>query len=133
MESLGISVFDTEGNLKDMPSVIAEMEKGLKGMTAQQEAATLQTIFGADASSAWSILIGEGSDKLGVFSKELANSEGVASEMHNTMEDNLAGSFRGLKSVTEGAMLSFYKLGNGPMKDMVDRITNLVRKFNDLS
>src|SRR5699024_9304651 len=68
MEELGIDVFDAEGNMKSMPDIIGQLENGLDGMTAQQRAAALETMFGADAMSAWSVLVNEGSDNIGDFS-----------------------------------------------------------------
>src|SRR5699024_7445125 len=109
MKKLGINVFDAEGNMKSMPEVVQSLEKGLDGMSAKQRAATLETIFGSDAMSSWSVLINEGSDNLSKFSGELANSEGAASHMSDVMEDNLAGSMRSLSSAVEGIMISFYE------------------------
>src|SRR5699024_3672870 len=77
MKELGIEVFDAEGNMKSMPEVVKQLENGLDGMTAQQKAAALETLFGADAMSAWSILVDEGSESLGEFSGELSGSEGA--------------------------------------------------------
>src|SRR5690625_7918032 len=51
MEELGINVFDAEGNMKSLPDVVKQLEKGLKGMSGQQRSAALETIFGADAMS----------------------------------------------------------------------------------
>lgn len=133
MDELGIEVFDAEGNMKSMPEVVKELEDGLEGMSSQQQAAALETLFGADAMSAWSILVGEGSDELGAFSKELQNSEGTADDMAATMEDNLAGSFRELMSALEGLSIEFYELGEGPLRTLVDKITDAVRWFTGLS
>src|SRR5699024_1930506 len=107
MKELGIEVFDAEGNMKSMPEVVKQLENGLDGMTAQQKAAALETLFGADAMSAWSILVDEGSESLGEFSGELSGSEGAAAEMAAIMEDNLAGSMRTLMLALEGLSISF--------------------------
>ena len=133
MNDLGIEVFDAEGNMKSMPEVIGQLENGLDGMSSQQKSATLETLFGADAMSAWSVLVNEGADELGNFSSELANSEGTAGEMADVMEDNLAGSMRSLKSALEGVAISFSELGEGPIRSMIDWLTDMVRKFDNLS
>src|SRR5690625_6045302 len=74
---------------------------------------------------AWSVLVGSGSDELGKFSDVLSGSEGAAGDMAETMEDNLAGSFRSLRSALEGVMIEFYELGDGPIKDLIDWVTKL--------
>src|SRR5699024_12729637 len=57
MKELGIEVFDAEGKMKSMPEVVKQLENGLDGMTAQQKAAALETLFVADAMISWSILV----------------------------------------------------------------------------
>src|SRR5690625_3214803 len=81
---------------------------------------------------AWSVLVGSGSDELGKFSDVLSGSEGAAGDMAETMEDNLAGSFRSLRSALEGVMIEFYELGDGPIKNLIDWVTKLVRSITEL-
>src|SRR5699024_3503480 len=59
--------------------------------------------------------------------------EGAAAEMAAIMEDNLAGSMRTLMSALEGLSISFYEMEEGPMRALVERITDLVNWFTDLS
>lgn len=133
MSELGISVFDTNGEMKDLPSVIGELENGLQGMSKQQKLATLSTLFGAQAVSAWSILVDEGSGALGELSGELQNSQGYAQEFADIAEDSLAGSMRNLMAALEGLAISFSELGEGPIRSLVDKITDLIHWFTDLS
>ncbi|WP_260851761.1 phage tail tape measure protein, partial [Bacillus pumilus] len=39
IDKLGFAFFDAAGDMKSMPEVVAEMEKGMKGMTKEQQAA----------------------------------------------------------------------------------------------
>src|SRR5699024_4221967 len=133
MNELGIEIFDSNGEMKDMPGILSELESGLDGMGTEQKAAALETLFGADAMSAWSVLVNEGADELGDFSEVLADSEGAAGEMADVMEDNLAGSFRELKSALEGIAIEFSELGEGPLRTLVDKLTELARSFSGLS
>lgn len=133
MDELGLEVFDANGEMKDMPEVIGELENGLDGMSSQQKQAALETLFGANAMSAWSILVDEGKEGLSEFSDELKNSEGAASEMSDTMEDNVSGSFRSLKSAIEGLQLSFYELGSGPLQTLIEKFTGLIRWIDNTS
>ncbi|MDT2304978.1 phage tail tape measure protein [Paenibacillus larvae] len=45
MKATGISFFDAQGKMKSMPDLIAEIEKGTRGMTDQQKSATLSAIW----------------------------------------------------------------------------------------
>ncbi|OMI07709.1 phage tail tape measure protein [Bacillus paralicheniformis] len=98
MKELGLEFFDAEGNMKSMPEVIAELERGTAGMTKEQKAATLTTLFGAEAYKHWSTLLSKGSDELGKNSKALENADGTAKKMADTMSDNLQGKTKELMS-----------------------------------
>lgn len=129
MNKLGVEVFDANGQMKSMPEVLGQLENGLEGMSDQQKLATLETIFGAEAVAGWSALIDAGSGTLGEFSHELENSQGAASDMSDMMEDNLMGSFRSAKSALEGLALSFYEMGEGPIRSLVDWLAEVIRSF----
>src|SRR5690625_5953675 len=94
MNELGIEIFDANGEMKSMPEIAGELENGLKGMGTEQKSAALETLFGADAMSAWSILIAEGEEGIGAFSDSIVDSKGAAGDMAAETEDNLAGSTR---------------------------------------
>ncbi|MEC1088798.1 phage tail tape measure protein, partial [Bacillus paralicheniformis] len=81
IDRLGFEFFDAAGNMKSMPEVIAEMEKGMKGMTKEQQAATLKTIVGAEAYKHWAVLLQKGSKALGENTKKLKESDGAAKKM----------------------------------------------------
>lgn len=107
MNALGISFFDANENMKSLPEVIAELEKGTNGLTMKQKSAALTTIFGAEAYKHWAILLESGSDQLRTMTNELQTADGTAQKMAKTMSDNLAGSFNLLKSSVESAQIKF--------------------------
>lgn len=123
MKELGIEVFDANGQMKDLPGVIAEFEKGLEGMTAQQRAAAITTIFGTEAMSGWTALIDNGSEALAEYTTELENAEGAAAEMAATMMDNLQGDLILTKSALEGIGIEIYE-------SIVDPLRASVQWFN---
>ncbi|MDT2266372.1 phage tail tape measure protein [Paenibacillus larvae] len=49
MKKTGMEFFDAQGKMKSMPELVAEIEKGIKGMTEQQRSAALSILFGAEA------------------------------------------------------------------------------------
>ncbi|MEV2287472.1 phage tail tape measure protein, partial [Paenibacillus larvae] len=64
MKKTGMEFFDAQGKMKSMPELVAEIEKGTKGMTEQQRSAALSILFGAEAYKHWAILLDTGSGKL---------------------------------------------------------------------
>ncbi|ARF70325.1 phage tail tape measure protein [Paenibacillus larvae subsp. pulvifaciens] len=126
MKKTGMEFFDAEGKMKSMPELVAEIEKGTKGMTEQQRSAALSILFGAEAYKHWAILLDTGSGKLKDMTKNLQNCDGTAEQMSKTMIDNLYGSIEIFKSgVSEVAI----KLGNHfipSIRKGVDALTKFV-------
>src|SRR5690625_6248187 len=71
IEELGINVFDSEGNMKNLDAVVGELNKGLKDMSADAQAAALSTIFGSESTAGWSALLTVGQEDLKDYTKEL--------------------------------------------------------------
>ncbi|QHZ52303.1 phage tail tape measure protein [Paenibacillus larvae] len=126
MKKTGMEFFDAQGKMKSMPELVAEIEKGTKGMTEQQRSAALSVLFGAEAYKHWAILLDTGSGKLKDMTKNLQNCDGTAEQMSKTMIDNLYGSIEIFKSgVSEVAI----KLGNHfipSIRKGVDALTKFV-------
>lgn len=132
MEELGINVFDAEGNMKSMPEVINELSKGLGDMESDARAAALATLFGAESTAGWSVLLDRGARELADYTKELENSKGAASDMAKTMEDNAKGSMREFRSAAEEAGIAASEHLLPAFTDLVEKGTELIRRFGEL-
>ncbi len=132
MSELGLSFFDSQGKMKPLPAIIQELEEKTKGMTDQQKAALLTTLFGAEAYKHWSVLLERGSDSLDEMTKSLEQSDGTSAKMAKTMNDNLIGSFRSLMSALEGLAIAFSDVMAPAIRKAADFLTDLTRKFTGL-
>jgi len=132
VDKLGISFFDAKDNMKSIPDVIAELERGTAGLTMKQKTAALTTIFGAEAYKHWAILLEAGSDTLAEHTQGLENSDGTAQKMADTMVDNLAGSLMMLRSALEGLAIQFSDLIKDDIRAFADGLTMLAGKFSKL-
>lgn len=133
MDELGLEIFDAEGQMKSMPEVIGELEKGLEGMTDQQKTATLETLFGAQAVSGWSALISAGSENLGDFTGSLNDAEGAAAEMAAIMGDTTAGKLLQLRSALEEVALRIWESLQPAIETVIGIVQEAVDWFNSLS
>lgn len=133
MKDLGIEVFDANEEMKSLPEVVGEVEKGLEGMSSQQKTAALQTLFGAEAVSGWSALVDAGSDKLGDFTGELGNAEGAAADMAATMNDTTLGMLKEMQSGLEEVALKIYSALQPALETVIGFVTELASWFNGLS
>ncbi|PFA66857.1 phage tail tape measure protein [Bacillus sp. AFS015802] len=133
MKQLSLEFFDAQGNMKSMPDVIREVEKGTKGLTNEQKAAALSTIFGQEAYKAWAVLLEKGSGALAENTQMLEKADGAAKKMADTMNDNTKGSFKEMLSALEGLAIELGDVLLPIMNDGIAKVTEWTRKFGELS
>ena len=128
-----VKITDANGNFKSMAEIVAGVQKATDGLSESEKMVALQSTFTSDSIKAMGILMNTGSDSIENFTNELYNSNGAASEMAATMNDNLSGQITTLKSALEGAAISIGEALLPMVKDLVAWINNLVTWFNSLS
>lgn len=109
IKELGLEVFDAEGNMLPFPQVIGNVNKALEGMSQEQRAATLETLVGKRAISAFSILLKKGETGLQDFGDELRESAGTAAQIAATQLDNLSGDVTLFQSALAGIKIDVFK------------------------
>lgn len=102
MKQLGFNAFDSTGKMLPMHELVGNLQKSTAGLTEQQKANAMATIFGQEAMSGMLALVEQGPDALKELTNSLYESDGAAKEMASTRLDNLAGQMTILKSATEG-------------------------------
>lgn len=60
MDELGISIYDSSGNMRSMPNLIQQFSDAMRGMSKEQRNAALYTIFGSDAIRASRVMLNAG-------------------------------------------------------------------------
>lgn len=132
MEALGFEAFDTTGKMLPLPEVIGGLRKSLTGLTDEEKAMALSTIFGQQSLAGMMTLVEEGPEKLGKLSTAFVDADGAAAKMAGEMEDNLAGSFRSLGSALESLGIAFgdelkepVRIVAGYIRDLAVRITEM--------
>jgi TP901 family phage tail tape measure protein len=94
-EGLGNKFFDAQGHVQNMATVAQVLQDATKGMTDQQKAATLETIFGSDAIRAAAVVTKAGAS--GFNQMATAMGKVSAADVAKTRMGNLAGQFEQLK------------------------------------
>lgn len=133
MEALGISVYDSEGNMRSMNDILGDLNKSMDGMTSAEKSNIIGTIFNkTDLSSVNALLANTGStwDSL---QKSITESGGAAQQMADTQLDNLQGQITILKSALEGLAISFGELLMPAIKQIVGWVQKFVDWLNGLS
>lgn len=105
MQALGISVFDSAGNMRSMESIIGQFSGKLGGLTQEQRNQALATIFGSDAIRAANIVLMGGVaafDSMG----QAVGRQGAAAALAGAQMQGLGGAVQGMKSQIETALLT---------------------------
>ena len=127
LENLGVSVSDSEGNIRDLNDILTELNGKLNGLSEADKLNALSNIFNKqDIAGVNALLAGTGEEMENLY-QELANAKGAAEDMANIMEGGLAGSVRSLKSAYEGLQIAIGEQLSGMAQDTVDEVTLLVR------
>ena len=127
LSSLGISVSDSEGNIRNLADILTDLNGKLGNLSEADKLNVLSNIFNKqDIAGVNALLSGTGEEMKNLY-EELANAEGAALQMSETMESGLAGSVRSLKSAYEGLQIVIGEEFSNLAQDAVKETTNLVR------
>jgi TP901 family phage tail tape measure protein len=128
MKSLGIDLFDGEGNFVGIADAAQQFHDKLGPLTQEQRANALQTIFGADAIRAASILYQAGASGVNEWTAKV-NDSGYAAELAATKMDNLAGDVENLKGSFETALIQGGSQATNVLRDMTQGANSVVQGF----
>ncbi|MFG9064128.1 phage tail tape measure protein [Pseudomonas aeruginosa] len=127
LEELGVSAKDSQGNLRDMPSVLQEIFEKTKDMGNAKRAGLLKGIAGEEAGAALQVLVAQaGSGALQEFVSTLKQTEGEASRTAKVMADNLRGDLSALGSAWEDLGIQMQEQQDGPMREIAQSLTSVI-------
>lgn len=132
MAKLGLSFYDANGQFVGITEAADRMRKAFAGLTPEQRNAAMATIFGSDAVRGANILMEQGADGIRRYIAAV-NDQGAAQRMAAKQTDNLKGDIEQLKGAFESAFIRGGQGGNAGLRSIVQDVTDLVNKFNDLS
>lgn len=127
-----VEVMDSNGNFRDMTDVLKDVENATDGMGDAQKQAALMSTFTSDSIKGLNMLLNTGADQVAGYEESLRNCSGAASDMADTMQDNLQGKLTELSSATEGLGIAAYDYISGPLQDGVELLTDIVSGLTDV-
>ena len=89
MDALGLSFYDSNGNMKSLADQVGMLKTAFKGLTPEQQQNALVTLYGQESLSGMLALISAGPDKLRELTKSFEQSGGAADKMAQQMQNNL--------------------------------------------
>ncbi len=130
MDALGISLTDSEGNMKDLDVVMGDLRKAFDGLSETQETQYAKQIAGQEAMSGLLAIVNAAPEDYDRLTKAVENSTGAASKMAETMTDNVAGDITLLKSKVEGIMIKVFNKASKSIRKSFDSVSKGLDKIN---
>ena len=123
LDALGVSVFDSEGNMRSMNDIMMELDSSMSNLTGEERAAAMSKIFNKrDLKGIEALLAGAG-DRWDELSGYIDDAQGSAQKMADTQLDNLQGDITLLKSAWEGLQISVSDKVTPALRGLVQALT----------
>ena len=126
-----VAVQDQEGNFRDLLDILADVETATDGMGTAEKSAALAAVFNRTSLSGLNLILNEGVDNIKDYRDALEDSTGAASDMSNTMNDNLKGDLKAFGSALEGLGITTYEAIDGPVRGVVQLATSAIQDLNN--
>ena len=131
MDKLGISLTDSKGKTKSLNPLMGELRSSFSGLTEAEKANYAATLAGQEGMSGFLAIVNASDADFEALKSSIANADGAAESMAETMQDNLKGSLTILGSAMEGFGIKVYDQVKGPLKEAADTGTECVNRLSD--
>ncbi len=132
MEALGLSVYDSEGNMRSLNDILGDLDTSMDGMTSAEKSNIISKIFNKTDLSSVNALLANTGGTWDELQQKIIESGGAAQQMADTQLDNLQGQITILKSALEGLAISFGELLMPAIKQIVGWVQTFVDWLNGL-
>lgn len=130
LQSLGVDVYDAQGNMRGLNDIFKDLQGGMEGMTAAQKDSIISTLFNKTDLTAANAMLSNCTDRWDELSAAIENSAGACEDMYSIQLDNLDGDIKILKSGLSDLGISIYKDLNGPLREMTQLGTSMVEELS---
>ena len=131
-DSWVIEVENADGSMRNLNDVVVDLREAFADMTDAQKASNAEAIAGKVGMSGLLAIVNASEGDFNKLTEAINNSNGVAKNMAETMQDNLNGKLTQLKSALEGVAISFGEVLIPMLTKGVEKITSIVQKFANL-
>ena len=133
IEELGLSFYDSNGNMKSMIEVQEQLHNSFAGLTQEQQMAAASALFGKNQMAKWLTLINTAPSQIQEYRNALDGLSGTSQGMADALLSGVGGSIEKLKSTFDVFKYSVGEALSEPIQKFIDSLTTLLDKFNNLS
>lgn len=106
LHDMGVEVVDSTGKVRDLCDIMTDLSEATSSMQSGELIATFGDLFNVRDLSSINALLNGTKGSMQELRKEIENSQGAATQMAQTMGDNLTGDVTILKSAVEGLQIA---------------------------
>jgi len=128
LSRLGIATTNAQGQFLPFQQILANLERGLAGLTPAQRAAALNTVFLSDGMKAIIPLLQLGTSGFASLQSEITK-EGAAAAAAEAYNKGLLGALDGLQSAFQTAGLAAADPFLGPLEAIIRKLAEVVSSF----
>ena len=134
-DRLGISaeeaLTNADGSMKPLSETIGILREKMSGLSETEKTNAAASIAGQEAMSGLLSIVNASESDYQKLTDAIANADGTAQGMADTMNDNLPGAITILKSAMEGLGIAIYENGSEALKGFVEKLTEVVTKITE--
>lgn len=127
LETLGISITNSDGTIKPLNSSLIELREKFSSLSDEEKVQMASAIAGQEAMSGFLAIINASDTDFNNLASAIANSDGTAKSMADTMNNNLNGQITLLKSALEGVAI---EIGTKILPSLTEFITKITEKIS---
>lgn len=138
LEELGIALYDSTGNSRDMFDIMRDLEQATGDLTNEQKARYESVIFDSVAQKGWNMITAEGVDVILELSEELSGATeafdgmGQAAGMAATQQESLSGKVDKAKAGLSELALQIFDMLKPALEEIVDAVSDVINWFLEL-
>ena len=127
-----VATTNADGSMRDLSDILADCRVAFAGLSESEQAAAAESLVGKNAMSGFLALMNAGEGDINKLSSAIANCDGTAANMADTMNNNLEGQLTILKSQLQELAISSGEMLMPAIRQIVGWIQSFVDKLNSM-
>ena len=115
------------GKMRDVADVFEDLSNATKNLPEDKVLAVMNAIFGKISLASAANLLGDGAESIRKLRGELEKAGGSSKRTAEFIRNDVQGSLDSLNSAIDNVKISLFSASEGPLKRVIDRMTDWVR------
>ena len=133
MKKYGVELITNKDGSVDLMGTMTNLRTVLGELDQTTQAQALSAIFGKEAMSGWASIVNASESDFNKLTEAIANSDGVAQSMSDTMMQGMNGALTEMKSALEGVAITIGERLTPFIEKLADGVSKVCTWFQNLS